>query len=54
MARINDLERTNKVDWEIISLKIDFAIPTFHRTIATVDGVIYLIGGTDENTSKKS
>lgn len=47
VMKITDLESNNNGDWDIIPLNIDFSLPAFHRTIATEEGVIYLIGGTD-------
>ena len=39
----------------MIPLNIKFQIPSFHRTVATENGVIYLIGGTNiENLQKSS
>lgn len=33
--KITDLESNNAAKWEIIPMKIDFSIPSFHRSIAT-------------------
>ena len=35
-------------------MEIDFKIPSFHRTIATSQGEIYLIGGTFIENMRKS
>ena len=35
-------------------MDIDFGIPPFHRTVATENGGIYIIGGTIVDTFKKS
>lgn len=40
--------------WTTIPLNINFPIPSFHRSIATENGNIYLIGGTITNTVEKS
>jgi hypothetical protein len=54
VIKIKDLEENSQTKWDVIPLNISFAIPSFHRSIATEEGVIYLIGGTDEDSMKKS
>ncbi len=40
--------------WEVIPLVIGFSIPSFHRTVATENGNIFIIGGTVMETMNKS
>jgi N-acetylneuraminic acid mutarotase len=38
----------------VIPLEVSFKIPSFHRTIATEKGEIYVIGGTSADTLKRT
>lgn len=40
--------------WTLITLDINFPIPSFNRSIATESGNVYLVGGTILNTEEKS
>ena len=51
---INDIKQGESIKWNKIPLDIDFGIPPFHRTVATENGGIYIIGGTIVDTFKKS
>ena len=51
---INDIKQGESIKWNKIPLSIDFGIPPFHRTVATENGGIYIIGGTIVDTFKKS
>ena len=44
--RLNDIKQNEPIKWNVINLNINFTIPSFHRTIATEIGNIYVIGGT--------
>ena len=46
MLKIKDIKEHATIRWNVIPLEIDFAIPSFHRTAATSNGNIYVIGGT--------
>lgn len=54
VLRIKDMNENQEPKWEVISLNIKFLIPSFHRTVATESGTIYLIGGTNIETLQKS
>lgn len=45
------LESTDESTIEV-KLEIDFSLPSFHKSIATPDGSIYLIGGTRPDKGK--
>ena len=54
IMNINSIKQGQALKWNIVPLDIDFQIPPFHRTIATEDGNIYILGGTIKNTERKS
>lgn len=43
---ITSLRESQAAHWQTIPLAIDFQIPSFHRTVATEDGNIFVLGGT--------
>lgn len=51
---LDGIRPNEPVKWEVMPLDITFKIPSFHRTIATEKGDIYLIGGTSPETLKRS
>lgn len=46
LIRLNDVRQNESIKWEVIQLSIDFGIPSFHRTVATESGTIFIVGGT--------
>jgi hypothetical protein len=40
------VRQNESIKWDVIQLNINFGIPSFHRTVATETGIIFIIGGT--------
>lgn len=54
LIKINDIKPGQAIKWDIIPLNNAFKVPSFHRTVATENGNIYVVGGTVIDTLKKS
>lgn len=54
LIKINDIKQSQPIRWDVIPLNINFSVPSFHRTVATESGNIFVIGGTVVQNMKKS
>lgn len=54
IAKIADIEETGTVEWLKFPLQINFKVPSFHRSVATEQGHIFVIGGTRTESLSKS
>jgi hypothetical protein len=54
LINLNDIKHNEPIRWEVIPLNINFNIPSFHRTTATENGNIFVIGGTSVDSMRKS
>lgn len=54
MLHLEDLKFNKNINFEQILLNIDFRLPSFHKSIATPNGNLYLTGGSiDTETAAK-